>query len=118
MFCNLFNRLYVELDASDNSVTLSPSLAKEVMKKIETENKIHMFKVGNEFAFSVNHPGLMEEDTPFAPLQKNFQHNCIGFNACCPSVNRIVYDYNLPDMAKVKIKRVKSGNETIYLLKR
>ncbi len=111
-------RLYVDLDAGDNSVTLSPRLAEIVMKKIVDENKIHMFRFGNEYAFSVNHPDLIGEETPFAPLQKNFQYNCIGFNACCPSVNRVVYDYRLPDKARVRVKRTRCGNETIYVLKR
>lgn len=111
-------KLYVILDAEDNSVTLSPRLAEIVMNRIVDENKIHMFKVGEEYAFSVNHPQLMDKDTPFAPLQKNMQYDCIGFNACCPSVNRIVYDYHLPDKVQVKIKRVRCGKETIYVLKR
>lgn len=91
----ILNRLYVVLDDSDNSVTLSPRLAEIVMADIVDENKIHLFSDGREYGFCVNHPDLVGKDTPFAPLQKNFQHNTIGFNATCPSVNRIYYDYGL-----------------------
>ncbi len=115
---DFLKKLYVILDAGDNSVTLSPRLASIVMERIVDENKIHMFKVGEEYAFSVNHPQLLDKDTPFAPLQKNMQYDSIGFNACCPSVNRIVYDYALPDKARVRVKRVRCGNETIFVLKR
>lgn len=101
----ILNRLYVVLDDSDNSVTLSPHLAEIVMADIVDENKIHMFSDDREYGFCVNHPDLVGKDTPFAPLQKNFQHNTIGFNATCPSVNRIYYDYGL-ECGKAVRKRV------------
>lgn len=101
----ILNRLYVVLDDTDNSVTLSPHLAEIVMADIVNENKIHMFSDGREYGFCVNHPDLVGKDTPFAPLQKNFQHNTIGFNATCPSVNRIYYDYGL-ECGKAVRKRV------------
>lgn len=101
----ILNRLYVVLDDSDNSVTLSPHLAEIVMADIVDENKIHMFSDGREYGFCVNHPDLVGKNTPFAPLQKNFQHNTIGFNATCPSVNRIYYDYGL-ECGKAVRKRV------------
>ena len=115
----MLNRMYVVLDDSDNSVTLSPRLADIVIADIVDmdENKIHMFSDGREYGFCVNHPDLVGKDTPFAPLQKNFQHNTIGFNATCPSVNRIYYDYGIECGKTARKKVVRCRCKDFYYFK-
>lgn len=104
----IFRRLYVVLDDSDNSVTLSPRLAEIVMAGIVDTNEIHMFKAWIKgdftFAFTVNHPELTQRKAPSAPLQKNFQQGTIGFNGYNPSVNYIYYAYNLPLGRPVRLR--------------
>lgn len=70
----MLNRLYVVLDDTDNSVTLSPRLAEIVIADIVDmdENKIHMFSDGREYGFCVNHPDLVGKDTPSLRCRKTF----------------------------------------------
>lgn len=110
--------LFVELDATDNSITLSRRLVKQVKDKITEENNVYVFKVLGEYAFAVNVKELKNEDTVRAPLQYNDRHKTVGFYAACPSVNRIVYDYNLPDQAIVRVKKKRNNNIEYFIMKK
>ena len=110
--------LFVELDATDNSITLSRRLVKQVKDKITEENNVYVFKVLGEYAFAVNVKELKNEDTVRAPLQYNDRHKTVGFYAACPSVNRIVYDYNLPDQAIVRVKKKRKNNIEYFIMKK
>lgn len=109
--------LFVELDATDNSITLSRRLVKHVKDKITEENNVYVFKVLEEYAFAINVKELKNEDTVRAPLQYNDRHKTVGFYAACPSVNRIVYDYNLPDQAIVRVKKKRKKNIEYFIMK-
>lgn len=110
--------LFVELDATDNSITLSRRLVKQVKDKITEENNVYVFKVLEEYAFAINVKELKNEDTVRAPLQYNDRHKTVGFYAACPSVNRIVYDYNLPDQAIVRVKKKRNNNIEYFIMKK
>lgn len=110
--------LFVELDATDNSITLSRRLVNHVKDKITEENNVYVFKVLEEYAFAINVKELKNEDTVRAPLQYNDRHKTVGFYAACPSVNRIVYDYNLPDQAIVRVKKKRKNNIEYFIMKK
>ena len=110
--------LFVELDATDNSITLSRRLVNHVKDKITEENNVYVFKVLEEYAFAINVKELKNEDTVRAPLQYNDRHKTVGFYAACPSVNRIVYDYNLPDQAIVRVKKKRNNNIEYFTMKK
>ena len=110
--------LFVELDATDNSITLSRRLVNHVKDKITEENNVYVFKVLEEYAFAINVKELKNEDTVRAPLQYNDRHKTVGFYAACPSVNRIVYDYNLPDQAIVRVKKKRNNNIEYFIMKK
>ena len=76
------------------------------------------FKVLEEYAFAINVKELKNEDTVRAPLQYNDRHKTVGFYAACPSVNRIVYDYNLPDQAIVRVKKKRNNNIEYFIMKK
>ena len=110
--------LFVELDATDNSITLSRRFVNHVKDKITEENNVYVFKVLEEYAFAINVKELKNEDTVRAPLQYNDRHKTVGFYAACPSVNRIVYDYNLPDQAIVRVKKKRNNNIEYFIMKK
>lgn len=96
MFRFLRKKCFAILDAADNSVTFS----KKLCKKLDVFNldnaRIITFKLaGSElYAFSVN--PVLDEDTALSEIQYNSKHRCIGYEALCPTVNRIFYDYGIP----------------------
>lgn len=95
----LFNRgMYVILDPEDNSVTLSRKLYKHIERN-PREHKVFVFKVGDEYGFTLNIP---QEPTQISIIQYNSKYKSIGFETLCPTVNRIFYDYGLP-LGKCKL---------------
>lgn len=110
--------LFVELDATDNSITLSRRLVKHVKDKITEENNVYVFKVLGEYAFAVNVKELKNENTVRAPLQYNNRYKTVGFYSACPSVNRIVFDYNLPDHAIAKVEKKRNNNIEYFIIKK
>ncbi len=103
---DIINRLrrrgmYVILDPSDDSVTLSRKLYRSIDRECGGKpDTVFMFTAGGEYAFCCNpkERGWLEADSkaPLPRIQYNAKYRCIGFHAECPTVNRIVYDYGLP----------------------
>lgn len=104
--------LFVILDPSDNSVTLSKGLFDYMDVMSLDVAKVFVFHLCNTateepkqsgaiYAFMLN-PKL-EQETQLADIQYNSKHRTIGFECLCPTVNRILYDYGLSANAKVKL---------------
>lgn len=95
--------LYVIADATDNSITFSRNLF-DLLDVMEQEQaKVYVFKLHSKpyYAFAINPP--IEQETQLADIQYNTKHKCIGFESLCPTVNRIFYDYGLPNNIKAKL---------------
>lgn len=97
--------LYIIADPADNSITLSKHLFRHMRVMQQSQAKVFVFsykeKTGEKsYGFVLNPPGLT--DTQLADIQFNSKHKTVGFESLCPSVNRIFYDYRLPDR-KVKL---------------
>lgn len=109
-------RMYVILDARDNSVTMSRELCRHIGVDDLEQAKVFVFSIagsdacgerkceaGGEdgaglgdkvYGFCVN-PDV-GEDAPLADIQYNSKYHCIGFESLVPTVNRILYDYQMP----------------------
>lgn len=96
--------MYVIVDPSDDSITLSKRLYNHMDKSCGGKLKdVYSFSIPGvecvEYAFCCNpleNGYLNEEDhAPISPVQYNSEHKCIGFYAECPTANRIAYDYML-----------------------
>lgn len=112
-------RYYIIADTTDDSVTLSRSLYRHIRSRLDasaTEAKAFVFFVphNNTYGFVINYPH--SKPTIEAPILYNAKFKSIGFQATCPSVNRIFYDYHIQDHLKAKllihIKHLPNG--TIY----
>jgi hypothetical protein len=88
----IISRRTVVLDSSDNSVTLSRRLYRHIEHNLR-QGKVFVFRAGNEYGFTLNLP---TEPTQVNDLQYNIKYKSVGFETLCPTVNRILYDYNLP----------------------
>ncbi len=109
-------RYYIIADPADNSVTFSRKLfghiAKTYAPQVSVEcphseaagnPRVYVFAISrwNTYGFVVN-PDLPQKTT-LADIQYNEKYKTIGFEALCPTVNRILYDYGLPADRKVKL---------------
>lgn len=84
--------MYAILDSSDNSVTVSKKLFRRMDVVGKDKAAVYVFKVGDDYAFTVNPP---LENTQLNEVQYNQKYKCIGFETLCPTVNRIFYDYGI-----------------------
>lgn len=114
-YCSL--RLYVIVDPTDNSVTLSKKLFSHIRKYSDKADKavVFVFRMSDSglFAFMVN-PNITKP-TQLCDIQYNDKYKCIGFETLNPSVGRILYDYNLPAEGKCKLSvSVKEINNKLY----
>ena len=111
---------YVIADPNDNSITLSKSLFKAIGRMVDknTQPKIFVFKVGNEYGFSIN--PTFEKETQLCNIQYNDKYKCVGFESLCPSVNKIFYDYGLEEDKPVwlSVKKEKLKELTYFKIKR
>lgn len=100
-----FHRHYVIADGSDNSITFSRALYRhiELASKREDAAKVFVFLIPawNTYGFAVN--PVLEQETQLADIQYNDKYKTIGFESLCPTVNRILYDYGMPDSLKIKL---------------
>lgn len=101
-----FFRYYIIADCNDNSITFSRKLYKhiELSSHCDDRAQVYMFKIPawNTFGFVIN-PEFNKEDTQIADIQYNEKYKSIGFEALCPTVNRIFHDYGLPCEMKLKL---------------
>lgn len=112
----LLNRKpFIIADPRDNSITLSKRLFKHIKRQGHKEAKIFVFAIpdNDTYGFAVN-PDISQE-TVLAALQYNSKHKSIGFESLCPTVNKIFYDYKLPDRpAKLSVGIRKSPDGRHY----
>lgn len=118
--------LFVMVDASDNSVTLSEALCRRMDILNQPEAKVFVFRTTDNpplYAFMLN-PAFKEE-TQLGEVQYNSKYHTVGFESLCPTVNRIFYDYGIPHDSKAKLSvsvcNISSdpvGNITIYKILR
>ena len=96
-------KLYVIADSRDNSISLSKSLFEEMGGYDMKCDKVIVFKVGTQYAFTNQH-GISEEgNTATFPIQYNEKYKTIGFECAVPGLNRIFYDYGLPAYVQLKL---------------
>ena len=111
---------YVIADPNDNSITLSKSLFKAIGRMVDknTQPKIFVFNVGNEYGFSIN--PTFEKETQLCNIQYNDKYKCVGFESLCPSVNKIFYDYGLEEDKPVwlSVKKENIKELTYFKIKR
>lgn len=112
-------RYYIIADTTDDSITLSRALYRHILSHLDasaTEAKAFVFSIPHNktFGFVINHPH--PKPTIEAPILYNAKFKSIGFQATCPSVNRIFYDYRIqaPLKAKLLIHIKHLPNGTIY----
>ncbi|MCM1356438.1 MAG: hypothetical protein NC212_08545 [Staphylococcus sp.] len=111
----IHRRYYIIADARDNSVTFSRRLYRRICKSAESaQTKVMTFRIPDtdSYGFAIN-PAL-DQETQLADIQYNAKYKTIGFEALCPTVNRIFYDYGLPAYCKaclsVSIRRTPDGS--------
>lgn len=112
--------LYVIMDPADNSVTINKWLWKDMGGFSLNSAKVFMFQVKQtgEFGFELN--PKIEQETQIAEIQYNTKYKCIGFETLNPTVNWILYKYNLP-VVRVKMavsrRRLPDGRKYYAILK-
>lgn len=96
-------RFFVIADPSDNSITLSKALFSHIKNNAPKGEiaRVFVFRVGPDFGFMVN-PDIIQP-TQLCDIQYNDRYRCIGFESLCPSVGKIIFDYNLPAETAVKL---------------
>ena len=103
--------MFVIVDGADNSVTFSKRLAMHIgVWQLET-CKVWTFVITNlvsadnrkQYAFMPD-PPLDPKETYLSDIQFNGQHQCIGYECLIPTVNRILYDYDLPAGKAAKLR--------------
>ena len=98
-------RFFVIADPADNSVTLSRALFKHMRNNASggESARVFVFRISGSdcFGFMVN-PDL-SEPSQFCDIQYNQKYRCVGFESLCPSVGKILYDYNLAAHKRVKL---------------
>lgn len=98
-------RYYVIADPRDDSVTFSKGLFMHMRKRAEKDAnaRVFMFRIPEHttFGFTIN-PAL-EKETILCPVQYNDRFKCIGFQALCPSVGLMLYEFGLPSDAMTKL---------------
>ena len=89
-------KFYVEMDARDNSVSLSTTLFDHITENHDGDAaKIYAFYIPerSEYGFVVN--PVLPQDTIVSDIQYNDHCKQVGFELLCPSVNLIFYRYGI-----------------------
>lgn len=99
-------RLYVTVDPADSSITFSPTLYSRILRHAVSSDsaRVIIFRLSNanQYAFMVN-PDVNPAETILADIQYNPKYDCVGFEALCPTVSRILFDYSMPYQQKCRI---------------
>lgn len=114
-------RMFVVADATDNSITFSSALCKDVMKQNPSKAKVFTFIIKDNgipyYAFTVD-PDIKEE-TQFSEIQYNSKYRCVGYESLVPSVTRIFNEYGISDSKKKLAIRVRYVCKMkIYIIQR
>jgi hypothetical protein len=105
---------YVIVDGSDNSVTFSPQLIRLIRRdnygELDGATAFSFIEHGRRdvYSFAINAP-VTAQCAGVSAVQYNRRHRCVGFASLCPSVNRVLYDYNLHgQQAKLYVRRART----------
>ena len=105
---------YITADASDNSITLSEKICKDLQidKGI---TRIFLFKIKGENSYAFKRVSKdFGEQTECGIVSYNPVLKTFGFIALCPTVNKIFYDLGIKsETKKFSIKREVLPNESI-----
>lgn len=108
--------MYVIVDGADNSITLSKRLVKDMgVMDMDIQPKVIVLWLPEKqcYGFVVN--PAVEQETQLCDIQHNDKHKSIGFESLCPTVNRMLYDYNLPcSSCKLSVKKHHTTNLVYY----
>ena len=95
-------RMFVVAEATDNSITFSSALCRDVMKHNPSKAKVFTFTFKENgipyYAFTID-PDIKEE-TQFSEIQYNSKYRCVGYECLIPSVTRIFNEYGINDNKK------------------
>ena len=91
------NPLYVVADASDNSITFSSELFTLLGGMDMKKAKVFMFYIPEEKAYGFTLRPKQKVKAELYDIQYNYRYKEAGFVTSIPTVNRILYDYNIPD---------------------
>lgn len=106
---------YVIVDGADNSVTLSKRLAKKMKVMQLAEVKVFVFYIPDMHSYGFMLNPHFESETQLSELQYNDKYRSIGFETLCPTVNRILYDYGLPQVkCKLSVKKHRTADGKEY----
>lgn len=111
-------RFYLIADPADNSITLSRALFNHMRNNALGGDtaRVFVFRIAGSdcYGFMVN-PDI-SQPSQFCDIQYNDKYKCIGFESLCPSVGKILYDYNLNAHKSVKlsVSVMKTQGKTFY----
>lgn len=110
--------MYVVVDGEDSSVTLSQRLVKDMgVMNMEIQPKVIVFRLPecHSYGFMLN-PDI-EQETQLCDIQYNDKYKTIGFESLCPTVSRILFDYNIPvSKCKLSVKKHRIVGGKIYYI--
>jgi hypothetical protein len=105
---------YVTVDGTDNSVTFSPQLVRLICRdnygEIAGATAFSFIERGSRdvYSFAINAP-VTAQCAGVSAVQYNSRHHCVGFASLCPTVNRVLYDYDLHGRrAKLYVRRTRT----------
>ncbi len=95
--------MYVIADATDNSITFSKRLFKDLDVMNLKAARVYTFFIPdtNCYGFMLNPE--FEQETQLADIQYNSKKRCVGYECLVPTVNRIFFDYGLPANTRCKL---------------
>lgn len=113
------HKLYVVVDGSDNSVTLSMGLVKDIIRHTPMVEGAIIVKLSlcNDYGLILK--TAEANDIPMVyPLQYSAKYKSVGFESLTPMVNRVLADYDLPLMSKqtIAVKKMKFNATNCYRL--
>lgn len=108
--------MYVVVDGSDNSISLSKRLVKDMgLMKMNTQPKAIVFRIPEKDSYGFMIDPTVEQETQLNEVQYNDKYRTIGFESLCPTVNRILYDYQLPQgRFKLAVKKHRTIEHKVF----
>ena len=110
--------MYVVVDGSDSSITLSKRLVKSMgVMDMCVQPKVIVFRVPDKQAYGFMVNPTIEQETQLCDIQYNEKYKTIGFESLCPTVSRILFDYNIPiTSCKLSVKKYRTATGEPYYL--
>lgn len=117
----------VILDPTDNSVIFSRKLYEDILKSSKENKNVIQFKEKGSSLYSFSLYWEKEEESVQLTEIQVAADGHVGFAAVCPTVQRIYYDYILPNSMNSEVFPVKRseynfgkifGKRVVYTIKR